>query len=306
MTNVNHRLVDIANGQLGAVSRRQAHSVGLSDDQLRSRVQSGFLTQPGPNVFRLSGAHRSSWQRLRELQLDIGATCVACRFSAAAIHGFDGYRLRPPFDVAIERGRNVRRGPHRIHTATSLAAIDVVDKSGVSVTRPARTLIDLARHESALQLTSALDSALRDGLVSERSLHRRIVDLRGKGVHGIPRLLEVIEGSEVTRGSHSWLEREFLRLVAEAGLPRPEPQVVMTTTGSRLVRVDFWFRGSPVVVEVLGYRWHRTAANLRRDSERMNALVARGCSPYQFTYSAITETPEQVVAAVRAALRIHR
>ena len=30
----------------------------------------------------------------------------------------------------------------------------------------------------------------------------------------------IVEGRERTRGGHSWLEREFLRLVADAGLPR--------------------------------------------------------------------------------------
>lgn len=302
MTNLNHRLVDVATGQLGALSREQAHAVGLTDDQLRSRVQSGFLQQPGPNVFCLSGMEKSGRRRLRELLLDVGGDVAACRFSAAALHGFDGYSLRSPFDVVIGRDRQVRRTPHRIHTASTMPMIDRTVVDGIAVTRPARTLIDLARHESAPQLTIALDSALRDGLVSEASLHRRIVALRRKGVYGIPLLLEVIEGSELTRGAHSWLEREFLRVVAVAGLPRPEPQVVMGVAGTRLMRVDFRFPGTPVVVEVLGYRWHRSAANLRRDTERLNALISRGLRPYQFTYAMVTEQTEAVVGEVRSAL----
>lgn len=299
---INRRLVSAATGQLGALTRQQAHAVGLTDEQLRRRVQSGILTQPGPNVFRLSGAPPDADRALRDLVADVGGDVVASRYTAAALHGFDGYRLVAPFDLTIGRQRQVRRTPHRIHTAVSMPTIDRGEIDGVPATRAARTLIDLARHESPEQLTVAVDSALRDRLVTETSLHRRIVDLRGKGVHGIPRLVEVIEGAEIARGGHSWLEREFLRLCAEAGVPRPTSQVVLARRGDRLVRVDFHFPGTRVVVEVLGYRWHRSPASLQRDTERLNALVAQGLQPYQFTYTQITASPDEVIQQVRCAL----
>jgi hypothetical protein len=302
MTTTNRRLVEQATGQLGALSREQAHAIGMSDEQLRSRVQSGFLLQPGPNVFRLSGAQETPRSRLRALILDIGGDALASRYTAAALHGFDGYRLDAPFDVTISRNRQVHRHEHRIHTVVTMPLIDRMEIDGIPTTRAARTLIDLARHESAAQLTVALDSALRDRIVSEEALHRRIVALRRQGMHGIPRLLEVLEGVEAMRGGHSWLEREFLRLMAEAGLPRPEPQVAMTKAGNRLVRVDFFFPGTNVVVEVLGYRWHRSSANLTRDTERLNALLDSGVRPYQFTYATIVESPTAVVTSVRQAL----
>ena len=76
--------------------------------------------------------------------------------------------------------------------------------------------------------------------------------------------------------------------------------------GDRLVRVDFRFVGSPVVVEVLGYRWHRTKEQLRRDAERTNALLADGFLPYQFSYEHVVEAPGVVVETVRAALAPYR
>lgn len=302
MTTINRRLVLAATGQLSAITRDQAHELGVTDSQLRSRVQSGFLTQPGTNVFRLNGAGIEPRAQLRDLQADVGGLVVASRFTAAALHGFDGYQLSAPFDITIKRGRDVSRYPHRVHTAMELPVIDREEVDGIVRTRPARTLIDLARHEAPEQLTVALDSALRDRLVTERSLHRRIVALRRRGVHGIPTLIDVIEGSEVSRGAHSWLEREFLRLMSDAGIAPPEAQVVTGRAGGKLVRVDFRFSGTCVVVEVLGYRWHRSAANLRRDAERSNAMLLKGLRPYQFTYQQIVESPVDVVRDVRAAL----
>jgi len=69
----------------------------------------------------------------------------------------------------------------------------------VAVRSPAQTLIDLARTESAEQLTVALDSGLRDGKFNKSLVHRRIVALRPRGRFGVPRLIDAIEGSDARR-----------------------------------------------------------------------------------------------------------
>lgn len=237
--------------------------------------------------------------------LDIGGEVWASGPTAAALHGFDGYRLRPPFDVTIPRERNVRRLGHRVHTTAQLDLIDRALVDGLACTSGARTLIDLARTESVEQLTVAFDSGLRDGKFNESVVHRRIVALRSSGRFGIPKLIDAIEGVEAVSGGHSWLEREYLRIVASTGLPTPETQQVLTRSGGRLVRVDFRFPGTPVVVEVLGYRYHRTVDQMRRDTERMNALLDEGFAPYQFTYAAVVETPAYVTEQTRLALAPH-
>ena len=177
---------------------------------------------------------------------------------------------------------------------------------GVRVTAPTRTLIDLSGMATSEQLTAALDGALRDLLTTEEFLHRRIVELRGRGRYGIPRLLQVIEGIEVTRGAHSWLEREFLRLVASEGLPLPTPQQVLGQRNGRLIRVDFRFPGTRVVVEVLGYRHHRTKLQMQIDTERTNALTLAGYFVVQFTYEHVVSSPAWVVEQVAEALRLSR
>ena len=60
--------------------------------------------------------------------------------------------------------------------------------------------------------------------------------------------------------------------------------------------------GTPVIVELLGYRWHRTEAQMSRDAERLNALTMQGLAPLQFTYQQVTRGPTTVVATTRAAL----
>ena len=70
----------------------------------------------------------------------------------------------------------------------------------------------------------------------------------------------------------------------------------------RLVRVDFRFPSTPVVVEVLGYHSHRTKEHLHRDTQRLNALITDGFRPYQFTYSDVVERPTEVLDQSRRAL----
>jgi len=255
-------------------------------------------------LIRAGGAFvpATSMADLAALVVDCGPGAVASGPTAAALHRFDGFDLRRPFHVTVPRGRNVQRAHHLVHTTIELPRADCTSVDGIRSMSATRTLIDLARFVSARSLTAALDSALRDGLTAEVVLHRRIVDLRSKGRFGIPGLLAVIEGSDITRGGHSWLERRYLELTAGAGLPRPETQCVLSRSRDRLVRVDVRYPGTPVVVELLGYRWHRSQAQMGRDAERLNALVLDGFAPMQFTYDQIVTEPAWVLTQVRAAL----
>ncbi len=302
MTSADRTIAAVATGQLGAFSRAQANRAGLSDDQLRSRVQSGFLEQIGPNAFRQAGTGTSARSRLLGLMLDVGEPCWASGPTAAALYRLDGFELHEPFHLVTPRDRQVRRVGHSIHTTVYLPPFDQSSIGGIQVVRPTRTIIDLARIVDRAALTSALDSAVRDGLTTEEALHRRIARLRGHGRFGIQSLLAVLDGNEVTRGGHSFLEREFLRLLDEHGLPKPLCQQVVGRAGDRLVRVDFRFPDTPVIVEVMGYRYHKTKQQLARDSERMNVLVAQGMQPYQFTYEQVMGDPDNVVDTVRQAL----
>jgi hypothetical protein len=302
MTTDNRRLADIANGQHGAITASQIGDAEIGISGLRRRVQSGVLERVGVHTFRSPFVTPSALADLSALVLDCGDDAFVSGPTAAALHGFDGFKLKPPFHVTIIRGRNVQRAHHHIHTTTVLPLIDRATISDLATMSATRTLVDVARFVSAKSLTAALDSALRDGLTTEEVLHRRIVALRSRGRYGIPQLIAVIEGAEVTRGGHSWLERRFLELCSAAGLPQPTTQQVLSRAKDRMVRVDCRFPGTRVVVELLGYRWHRTNEQLARDAARFNALVLDGFAPMQFTYDQVTVDGEWVVAQTRQAL----
>lgn len=298
------RLTTTATGQHGAFTKKQARDAGFTDAQLRSRVQSGSLERPGVNTFRSPLTPRSQIGDLTTFVLDIGEPCWVSGPTLGALWAFDTFRLCRPFHVTVPRGRMMHRVDVIIHTSESIPLIDRGRIDGLPVLSATRAIIDLTRTESAQRLTAALDSALRDGLTSEEFMHGRIAALRGSGRYGIPRLLDVIDGAELSRGGHSWLERRFLELIGNAGLPRPLTQQVLTRTQNRTVRVDCRFEGVPLVVELLGYRWHRTKEQMARDADRMNALQRAGYSVMQFTYERIALDPSSVVADVVAAFAL--
>lgn len=300
-----HAMGDIASGQNGALTPLQARTVGLSDHQIRNRLTTGALSKAGKHVLRGTMSEPSPLGDLAALVLDCGPGAVASGASALALFGLDDFVVAPPFHVTLPRGRLVERPPHHVHTTLILPPDHRTLRHGIPTMTLPRALTDGAKQLSASRLATAYDSALRDRKTTEDLVHRQIASIRSRGRYGIPKLIDVIEGREATRGGHSWLERRFLEICASHGLPKPETQQVVTDSKSRLVRVDFRFPGTRLVVEVLGYRWHRgDRRQFSRDAERINALVRGGFVPLQFTYDHVTLEEDWVATEVAAGLII--
>lgn len=241
-------------------------------------------------------------QELEKLVVSIGQPCWVSGPTAASLLGFDGFVLRAPFHITVPRSRVVHRHGHFIHRARSITNLDTATAMGLPSLSATRVLIDLAATESTKRLTVALDSALRDGLTSDDFLHRRLVALRGRGRSGCVRLLAVIAGVEASRGGHSYLERTFLELMDELGFPRPDTQRVLAQRKRKMVRVDCHFPGTNVVVELLGYAWHRTPMQMQEDAERLNRLQLDGFLGMQFTYTDVVTRSLTMLADLTEAL----
>ncbi len=82
----------------------------------------------------------------------------------------------------------------------------------------------------------------------------------------------------------------------------PSAQLTTALDSALTRRSDLRGPSAPVVVELLGYRWHRSKEQLTRDAARMNALVLDGFVPMQFTYDHVTVESEWVIEQTRHAL----
>ena len=68
------------------------------------------------------------------------------------------------------------------------------------------------------------------------------------------------------------------------------------------MRVDFHFPGTPVLVEALGYRWHRTGVQMQVDAARLNQLQLDGYLVLQVTYRDVVGGADEMLAQLHRAL----
>ncbi|WP_346136678.1 hypothetical protein [Streptomyces carpaticus] len=243
------------------------------------RVGVGAYAEPGCEV--------SYWMRLYAVQRR-RPDVVASHRSAAALLGFDV--LRHALEVTRAGGGGALTGM-RVHRAP-LAAGDIVEVDrGVRVTGPARTVADVLRAPLGDEGVVVADCALRRRAVTPGQVREALQGLRGRrrGLAALGR----------ARGASGSPAETVARLrMAEAGL---EPECQVPLGG---IRVDFFFAGRGLVVEVEGHRWHGGAPAHQRDTVRFNRLMSlpgvRGI--LRFTAQDVFRRPRWMVRTIRGAL----
>ena len=295
---------DIAKGQYGLITRSQISTCEASRSVRRRMLERGELEQVGRITYRIGGTPNCELQRVMLACLDNHAT--ASHRTAAALHRMGRFSIgSKPEVVADRRWRSESSSIATVHSSTWLPSDDLVRVNGVPCLGVARTLISLAGEVPRVPadvVAAAVDEAVRDDKATDRWLCWRLEQVRCRGRAGILVLEEILShrlGGEV---AESWLEREFLRVLAAAGLELPVCQQRIDRRGAFVARVDFLYRATWVVIEVLGHEHHSTARQLAADARRRNELQLAGYRVLEFTYRDIVEHPEQVVASVRNAL----
>lgn len=277
MTRQGRRTPAVATGQ--AVARQRTRT--------SSRDQSGILLQPGPGAF--TGAPTDLEHELERLVLQVGDPVWVTGPTAAALHGFGGFELCRPFYLLAPGGRSLGHVDAIVHTSRQLDWCDLGVRDGFPVTRPTRTVIDLARTLDETNLAAALDAAVASGLLNQHVLHRRLVTLAAEP--GADRLYDVVEQSDRAAGV-VWLVDEFRRLMECHGISRPAADVATDPATGRVSRVEFTWPRSDVVVVVLG--WKAPPA-----PERLDELAA----PLVFTIDQLVLHPRHVVTTSKLALQ---
>jgi hypothetical protein len=279
------------------VTREQALQAGLSRYAIARRIRSGLLVAHGPRTLHFAGSSLDWRGSLFAGLKDVGDGSLVSGRSAAALHGLDGFE-DGPLEFLVPHPSRDRRTVGRVSSTPSIGPFDRATVDGLAVTSGTRTVLELIGRVSERELGNAVDSALRKGLTSPAMLLRRLDELGRQGRSGVAIFDRVMESA----GVQSWLEREFLRLIERAGLPRPTLQRRYRSDGRHIARVDFDFEPSPVVVEVGGRRGYLSADERRRQEHRRNELQLLGKIVYFFTTEDVTDAATYVVSTLRRAL----
>lgn len=133
--------------------------------------------------------------------------------------------------------------------------------------------------------------------MSEARLRTKVIARHRRGINGGRALLDAL----VDTGGESRLERWTLRLLREAGLPRPVLQRTYRDGTRTIARVDFQI--GDLVVEVAGHGTHSSRRQLQADEQRRTELMRRGLRVVCFRYEDIRDRPAWVIAQLRALIR---
>ena len=165
---------------------------------------------------------------------------------------------RSRIDVIAPRSRTVRPGI-AVHRIRHMHPADRALKDGIPVTTVARTLLDLAAAIPLRQLKRALEQAERLRLFDLKAIERLLSRSRGhRGRSALVALLGAYSGPPPA--TRSELERRFLDICSDAGLPRPLVNVFIAG-----FEVDAVWPDRRLVVELDGYRFHHTREAFERD-----------------------------------------
>lgn len=286
----------LARGQFWVVTREDLRGLGYGDDQIDRRLRRGLLHPVHRGVYVLGRpdlSRRAAWYAATRA---VGPGCALCGGAAGALQDLAAERRREIEVLAPRRSVRHRRAGLLVRRRDFCDdEVTIVDR--IPVTTPARTILDLARGAAPIRLTHLLERLEILGLFDLTAL-AAVID-RHPHHAGARRLSSAIESYRPDTRTRSELERLFLALLIEAGMPAPE-----TNRWTDLGELDCSWLGGRVVVELDGWTTHRTREAFERDRRRRSALAARGAIVLSFTWRQVTEEPGWIAETIAEALAL--
>jgi hypothetical protein len=269
--------------QHSLILREQALACGMTDRMIRHRLACGRWWRVAAGLYRLAGVPVTWKQRALAACMVSGPGAVVSHRSAAVLWGVSGFRPGP-LEITVPAGRSGRNTLARVHRSDH---VEGTRRDGIPVTRPARTIADLARVVSGDVLEEAVDDALCRRLC-------RLDDLPARGALG--EVLAAWNGDGLPEGV---AEMRVVRALLAAGLDQPVRQYEIWVGGVFIARVDLAYPPFRLAMELDGFRWHAGRRKFRSDRLRRNRMEAVG-------WRVLEAAPEDIDALVAGAAQIVR
>ena len=305
MSELDRHLAAIASRQHQLITTTDVLAVGGAQHHADSRVAGGRWRRIDRGVFLVNGAPLDWAARQHAAVLAAGAGSVASHLAAARLLGLPGFERAGP-ELTVPRGTRFRRHGVRVHESTDLDRCRVVQRDGIPVTDPNRTLLDVGRHLGQQRLGRAVEAARRSDLVTWSSLIETLAHHARRGRPGVRRLRAVIlAGAHRHEVTDTDVELLLHGLLVEAGLPPPAIRHRILDGDRFVAEVDLAFPELRIAIECDG-DVHLLAEVHERDLPRQNELVLLGWTVLRFSNDRILTRPAAVVAQVRAAVEAAR
>ncbi len=286
----------LAGQQHGAVARWQLLLRGVTEQELKSRIASGYLLPVHRGVYLVGHLATAplAYEAAASLAYRNGA--VISHRSAAKIHKLLPWPPSGSVWVTTARGDSDRKGL-TVRGAT-LDPQDITINERIPITTPARTILDCAAILAADE-----DYRLEEMCAQAHANHGvklpQLVDQieRNPGRRGVARLAKLLAKHPEVALLKSNLEQKLLKLVRESDLPNPE-----TNQWVHGINVDQLWREQRVVVEADSYQFHSHSKPWAKDVGKTNELQLHGYIVLRFTWFDVTQRPGWVLEKIRRAL----
>ncbi len=289
---IDRLIAGLAERQHGVVATWQLIALGLTHDDIGYRAQTGRLHRIHHGVYAVGHPKLTRQGHWMAAVLAYGPDAVLSHKTAAALWGIGQSSWK--IDVTTPRCRR-SRGAIRAHR-TKLHPEDRTIHDGMPVTSVARTILDLAAQLALDPLTRLIEESDRRQLFDLRALDRAVE--RRPRAAGVVRLKAVLATYRGTPDMRSKLERDFRKLIAEAGLPEPQFNVLVCG-----LTVDVWWPQWKLVVELDGEPYHTRPRAFETDRIRDATLQKQDIRVLRVTGDRMDNEPADVLADVLALRR---
>jgi very-short-patch-repair endonuclease len=287
--------------QHGVVALGQLRALGLTDHQVYSRVERGWLHRSSPGVFAVGHPRLTPDGRRMAAVFSCGEGALLSHLSAARAWGLlEGGDSR--IDVLVRHesgGIEGASGVRRRHTRRLLAE-DRAMLRGIPITSVPRTLLDVAGEQRGRLVRRAVHEAEVRDMLDVAAVLRAIECHPGR--RGT-RALRTALGISAPDPTNSQFAAAFARLCARHGLPAPKLGV-HRDIGGRLAECDAVFDAERVIVELDSERIHRTRLKFHTDRERDAQAAAQGWLVVRLTWHRVTRDAPAVAAQIRQILAV--
>ncbi len=289
---IDRLIAALAEAQHGVVAVWQLLELGLGRGAIAYRVSIGRLHPVHQGVFAVG--HRKLTREGRRMAgvLAYGPQAVLSHRSAAAHWGIGHASYK--YDVTTPHSKRSRK-TIRAHTAR-LHPEDRTVHNCIPITTPARTILDLAAQSTTDQLTHLIEEAERKHLLDLAGLDRAIA--RRPRAAGVARLKAVLATYRGTADTRSKLERKFRTLIAKAGLPEPQFNVLIAG-----ITVDVYWPQWKLVVELDSEPYHHNPRAFENDRIRDAAVQKHDLRVLRVTGNRLDNAPNEVLDDVLALRR---
>lgn len=284
----------LAGRQHGVIARWQLLGLGLGRGAIQHRIATGRLHPVHRGVYAVGHRRLTREGIWMAAVLACGRDAVLSHRSAAALWGI-GSAAGPRVDVTLPSQSGNAPPGIALHRVRGLDDEDRVVRKSIPATSVARTLFDLAEVVDTRRLERSFEEAERLRLLDLRAVER--VCQRSRGRRGLRPLLALLPNLKPPPHTRSELERRFLDLCRDFGLPAPIINAPVVG-----FEVDALWPYAKLIVELDGYEFHRTRAAFERDRARDAVLQAGGHRVVRLTQRQLTNEPAATAKLIRRLL----